>query len=242
MKQTVCLLAVGASIFCASQASAACRLHQDIATVCVGTQDGDLDCETTIYETWICTDGGGGGTGGGTSPPSRPPNPGEPVSTPLDQNGNGVVDSWQGVLTTVDPCSQNFDTNDRLGATYGGPNGVRSGHSGMDIQANDGDPVFSMKTGTVTFVGLSGQCGWAVVVEHGDGSSATYCHLQTSSNVVTWSDMVFAGQNIARANSTGNSTGHHLHLTYRDANNVRREFAWHTDAGPNSSQLNPGGC
>lgn len=105
-----------------------------------------------------------------------------------------------------------------------------------------GDPVYSMKDGEVVFVGYAGGCGYAVVVEHDDGSRATYCHLVDGSAVVPVNYSVSAGIRIGDADSTGNSTGPHLHITYRDARNARREYFAYTDAGPTASQLDAGGC
>lgn len=244
MKRVFVAVSAAALLWCLvpEPAHAFCRLMQDVAKVCVTDAYG-TSCSYTIYEYWLCDGGGGGGGGGGGLPdPNRTPEPDEPTATSRDMDNDGTIDDWSGVLETPDPCSQNFDTNDRLGTTYGGPNGIRSGHSGVDIQSDNGDPVFAMKSGTVTGLGLSGNCGWAVVIEHDDGSRATYCHLGSNSNVVTWNDEVLAGQHIASADSTGNVTGPHLHITFRDASNTRREYFWYTDESPSSSQLNPGGC
>ncbi|MEZ4239768.1 MAG: M23 family metallopeptidase [Myxococcota bacterium] len=56
----------------------------------------------------------------------------------------------------------------------------------------------------------------SVVVDHGDGTFATYLHLQRDGVLVSDGDIVARGQPIARSGTTGFSTGPHLHLEVRD--------------------------
>jgi murein DD-endopeptidase MepM/ murein hydrolase activator NlpD len=52
-----------------------------------------------------------------------------------------------------------------------------------------------------------------VVVDHGDGTSALYAHLQQNGVVVNIGDRVQQNQLIAYSGNTGNSTGPHLHYS-----------------------------
>ena len=67
--------------------------------------------------------------------------------------------------------------------------------------------------GTVTFAGWSGTYGYLVTIDHGNGFVTYYAH--NSSLLVSAGDKVYKGQTIARAGSTGRSTGSHCHFEIR---------------------------
>lgn len=93
--------------------------------------------------------------------------------------------------------------------------GASTDHNGLDIAVPIGTPVASMGPGRVVFAGVRGNNGNLVVVEHADGSRASYAHLDSID--VKTGDPVTGGQIVAKSGNTGNSTGPHLHLTVRDA-------------------------
>jgi hypothetical protein len=230
------IIAVCAFAAVAATASAAgeCYLVDvDTTTVCAGGE-----CWTHYYETYECWEaggGGGGGTGGGG---------GNPAYNPYDTDGNGTIDVWRGVVATSDDCANNFDENDRLGVNQGGTNNTRPDHNGVDIQANYGDAVYAAFDGEVENVGTSGGCGYRVQVRNGDGTHTTYCHMVDMSSSVTVGMTVRAGlTQLGQADSTGSSTGDHLHITHLDSNfNNAGEYFNYVDQGPSSNQLNSGGC
>lgn len=90
--------------------------------------------------------------------------------------------------------------------------GPRDGrqHTGIDIAANHGDTVQASRAGTVTLAGWLGGYGLTVVIRHGDGTATLYGH--NSRLLVEKGQAVEAGEPIARAGSTGNSTGPHVHF------------------------------
>lgn len=214
------------------------RFNRTIATVC-----DNWGCESTVYwDVYLeCQLDGGASTSwfippGGITPPTL---------SPFDLNRNGVVDSWRDVVETSDHCADNFDTGDRLGINHGGPNDLpgRKSHSGVDLQADRNDPIFSMMTGEVVAVSSDTTCGSYVTIRHYvDDSRASYCHMVTGSQTVGVGDVVRAGDIIGRVNSTGNSSGDHLHITFRDSGGAKREYFNYTDTAPTYSQLDPGGC
>lgn len=93
--------------------------------------------------------------------------------------------------------------------------GIRDGrpHEGVDIAAFEGDPIRAIKSGRVIFAGPRGTYGLAVIIDHGSGLTSLYGH--TSAILAREGDFVEEGQIIARAGSTGRSTGPHLHLEVR---------------------------
>jgi murein DD-endopeptidase MepM/ murein hydrolase activator NlpD len=92
------------------------------------------------------------------------------------------------------------------------PYGLRDGamHEGIDIAADQGQPVRAVKDGRVVFAGPRGTYGITVIIDHGDGLRTLYAH--NSRTLVGEGQRVTAGQRIALVGSTGRSTGPHLHL------------------------------
>jgi hypothetical protein len=90
------------------------------------------------------------------------------------------------------------------------------GHEGLDIMAPMGSKVFAVAPGQVKVVNsnpIGHNYGIHVRVSHVDGYETIYAHLESAS--VRPGDRVQAGQELGRADNTGNSFGSHLHLTLK---------------------------
>ena len=83
-------------------------------------------------------------------------------------------------------------------------------HKGIDYAADYGDPVLAVADGVVTFAGDRSGYGHTIEVDHGNGYVTRYAH--NSRNTVQVGDLVRVGQQIAKAGSTGRSTGAHVHF------------------------------
>lgn len=105
----------------------------------------------------------------------------------------------------LQPCSYVF-----ISSAYGSRS---SGwHNGVDFAAPRGTPIYATRSGTVTkAVSLTYSYGNHVVINHGDGFSSLYAHMDYY--VVSAGQYVSQGQLIGYVGSTGNSTGNHLHFT-----------------------------
>lgn len=88
--------------------------------------------------------------------------------------------------------------------------GSYSYHRGLDISCSYGTSIAAADGGTVTFAGWNGTYGQLVTIDHGNGMVTYYAH--NSSLLVSVGDKVYKGQTIARAGSTGRSTGTHCHF------------------------------
>ncbi|MFN2490106.1 MAG: murein hydrolase activator EnvC [Actinomycetota bacterium] len=86
-------------------------------------------------------------------------------------------------------------------------------HTGIDIGAPYGAPVWAAAGGVVTYAGTLGGYGNTVVIEHGGGLATTYNHL--SAYEVVGGEHVSRGQQIAAVGCTGYCTGPHLHFEVR---------------------------
>lgn len=86
-------------------------------------------------------------------------------------------------------------------------------HSGLDIGAAYGTDIVAAADGTVTLATVNGGYGKCIVINHGSGISTLYGH--NSSLLVSSGAKVTRGQVIAKAGSTGVSTGPHCHFEVR---------------------------
>lgn len=83
-------------------------------------------------------------------------------------------------------------------------------HKGIDFKANVGDPVLAVADGVVSFAGVKGGYGNVVDVDHGNGYITRYAH--NSRLMVKAGDLIRVGAEVAKAGSTGRSTGAHVHF------------------------------
>ncbi len=87
-------------------------------------------------------------------------------------------------------------------------------HSGIDLVAHTGTPVYPLMDGVVAHTEEAWYgYGHQVVVDHGAGLSTLYAHL--SKILVKTGDKVTINTQLGLSGSTGFSTGPHLHLELR---------------------------
>ncbi len=102
-------------------------------------------------------------------------------------------------------------------------------HTGLDIAANLGMQVFSTAAGTVTASEFNDQDGNLIIIDHGNGYTSRYTHLNSSR--VKKGDLVTQGQPIGLLGNTGVSTGPHLHFEIRVNGEPRNPFDFIGPAG-----------
>jgi len=86
-------------------------------------------------------------------------------------------------------------------------------HTGLDIGAPMDARVVAVKDGTVLVSGRMNGYGNVVVLDHGNGLTSLFAHL--NERLVNKGDTVKSGEIIALVGSTGRSTGPHLHFEVR---------------------------
>ncbi|MFU8871871.1 M23 family metallopeptidase [Micromonospora sp. SL4-19] len=98
------------------------------------------------------------------------------------------------------------------GYDFNTPYGMRWGklHTGIDLAAAEGTPYHAIHDGKVTKAGWFGGYGYAVIVQHPDGSEAIYG--QSSAVSVKEGQQVKAGEQLGLVGNTGHAYGSHLHL------------------------------
>ncbi len=91
-------------------------------------------------------------------------------------------------------------------------------HRGIDFHARTGDPVLAVANGVISYAGVRSGYGNVVEIDHGNGYVTRYAH--NSRLLVHVGDLVRTGQQVARAGSTGRSTGAHVHFEVWDRGRV----------------------
>jgi murein DD-endopeptidase MepM/ murein hydrolase activator NlpD len=130
------------------------------------------------------------------------------------QRGQGKAISGKGIFASPIPgAAVTSGFGSRVHPVYGD---VRM-HTGIDFRASTGTPVRAAGAGKVVYAGWRGGYGNTVIIDHGNSLATLYGHLSSIS--VGVGQTVSRGQVIARAGSTGLSTGPHLHFEVR-ANGV----------------------
>lgn len=86
-------------------------------------------------------------------------------------------------------------------------------HTGIDVGVPTGSAIVAASEGTVIYSDWLGSYGKAVLLDHGGGIVTLYAH--NSALTVKVGQTVKRGNTIAKAGSTGNSTGPHLHFEVR---------------------------
>ena len=94
-----------------------------------------------------------------------------------------------------------------------GPRGDRF-HSGIDIPAPMGAPVYAARSGEVVWAGWKeGGYGFLVIVSHGQGERSMYAHLsRIDVRTGVW---IGQGVRVGLVGASGHATGPHLHFEVR---------------------------
>ncbi|MDQ3159466.1 MAG: M23 family metallopeptidase [Pseudomonadota bacterium] len=108
-----------------------------------------------------------------------------------------------------DPIANSYVTS-AFGSRADPFGGGHQFHNGIDFEADIGDPVVSVADGVVSYSGVRSGYGNVIEIDHGNGYVTRYAHNSSLQRQV--GDLVRSGQEIAKAGSTGRSTGAHVHL------------------------------
>ena len=87
-------------------------------------------------------------------------------------------------------------------------------HSGLDLPAPAGTPVYAARAGQVAYAGWrAGGWGFLVTIGHGSGERTMYAHLsRIDVRIGVW---VAQGVRVGAVGATGHATGPHLHFEVR---------------------------
>lgn len=96
----------------------------------------------------------------------------------------------------------------------------RRPHSGLDIAAKEGTPIYAPASGIIANTGDYFFNGNSIFIDHGQGLITMYCHLNKIQ--VKKGQAVKQGELIGKVGMTGRVTGPHLHWSV-NLNNTRVE-------------------
>ena len=132
------------------------------------------------------------------------------------KNRAGISSSGKADLSKISSGAFLWPTNSWYITSHFSPNrvnpvtGVLRPHTGTDVGASQGAPIWAAKGGKVIMAEYNGGYGNCVIISHGNGVNTLYGHM--SAILVSAGATVEQGQQIGRVGSTGNSTGPHLHF------------------------------
>ncbi len=138
--------------------------------------------------------GGGGGGGGSTG--------GGGGGTSINPTGSFI---WPTTTTVI--------TSPYGPRTHPVTGQVGKMHSGLDIGAGEGEPIYAADSGSIVKAGVNGGYGNCVMIDHGNGYITLYGHM--SSIAVGYGQSVNQGDVIGYVGSTGLVSGPHLHFEVR---------------------------
>ena len=134
----------------------------------------------------------------------------------LQAKSNLTTGSWYW------PLPNQYKISSLFGSRADPITGRADNHTGTDIPAPRGTPIYAAKDGVVTTVNsnpYASTYGIYCIINHGGGYSTLYAH-QNQTPVVSEGESVTKGQLIGYVGTTGRSTGYHLHFELR-VNGVR---------------------
>ena len=113
--------------------------------------------------------------------------------------------------------ASNLKLTSAFGFRYHPKDGHPQSHTGIDVAASTGVPIYAARGGQVIMSEYGAGANWSygnfVVIDHGDGTTTLYAHM--SSRAVSEGELVTQGQTIGAVGDTGNTSGPHLHYEVR---------------------------
>lgn len=192
------------------------RMEEHVDQVAAGLAFTGLDIDTLLAE----LEAGGESVGyGGPMLPVVPDDLPDGVAWAEAVEVVGWADRAAALrdLANALPIGQPVRDDFRLSSNFGyrrDPFTRRSSrHTGLDMAAPTGTPIYVTAPGTVIDAGRRGAYGYMVEVEHAFGLTTRYAHLSVIS--VAAGQQVGYGDQVGLMGSTGRSSGPHLHYEVR---------------------------
>lgn len=125
---------------------------------------------------------------------------------------DAILSQWSGTQWWEGPLK--LPVSGRIASYFGARRSFNGGmlrtyHSGIDIVAPAGTPVYASAPGRVAAVQEFMVRGLVVIIDHGRGVFTAYCHLSEAN--VKVGQIVNVGDVIGKSGNSGRSEGPHLH-------------------------------
>lgn len=142
----------------------------------------------------------------------------------LARDTDSGVKEIMGVSLPADGAGVNYSDPLRgaghgISSAFGANRGGGKKHNGVDFPAAPGTPVYATGAGKVLRSGYDDKSGNFVVIDHGNGTTSSYSHMQGASALKP-GDMVTPDTRLGGVGSTGHSTGPHLHMVVKQNGKV----------------------
>lgn len=111
---------------------------------------------------------------------------------------------------------EDYEITSRFGYRISPITGNAGIHTGLDMAADSGEPIYAAADGIVLDSAYDDSYGYYVKLQHEDNIVTIYAHC--SELCVEEGEKVEQGDKIAEVGSTGDSTGNHLHFEMRKDN------------------------
>ncbi len=119
----------------------------------------------------------------------------------------GILSNWKW------PTKSGYIITSYFGYRIDPFSGKRAYHNGLDISGTGrGSPIYASNNGTVIAAGRRSDYGNYIIINHNNGYSSLYGHMDRLDASAQVGVTVARGQIIGYMGSTGNSTGPHLHF------------------------------
>jgi murein DD-endopeptidase MepM/ murein hydrolase activator NlpD len=154
------------------------------------------------------------------APWNLPPASFDPSTTLASLNANQISSQLkQNLLMRTIPRGVPLSDESRVNSVFGlrlhPIQHLLRAHSGIDLKARRGTPVFTTASGVITAADANGRSSYGryIVVQHRLGFSTLYAHLNEVH--VDVGDEVVARQLLGLSGNSGRSNGPHLHYEIR---------------------------
>lgn len=104
-------------------------------------------------------------------------------------------------------------------------------HKGLDIEADEGTPMYSYLPGTITFSGSMSGYGYRIEWKDSNGNLHSYSHLQKNPGFRV-GQKIEQGQLLGYVGKTGRSTGPHLHWEIKNSSGTYLDPVQWTNQNP----------
>jgi len=140
----------------------------------------------------------------------------KPVQQPIEQTESAPVENQNvsGMSGAFAMPLSTIKITSGFGSREAPKAGASTDHNGVDLFAPVNTPVFSPMDGIVEKVYYNDLGGKQLIIRNADGSRSGFAHLNDYGVAV--GDKITKGQKVALSGNTGNSTGPHLHFTFRN--------------------------
>lgn len=112
----------------------------------------------------------------------------------------------------IRPVRENYRISSPFGTRVHPISGRRKIHKGMDFAAPRGTPIYSAAAGTISRRAYSNSYGNVIYIDHYNGTSTRYAHMDRFEPGLSVGDVVPQGKLIGFVGNTGASAGNHLHF------------------------------